>query len=105
MRSTQTMRPLPAVRRRTATTKSIPGCELPIVIPGGNMWASTYFMLTGFHAMHVLVGLIVFAVMLPMRLGVARGRHDREHRPVLALRRPGVDLPVPVAVPVLANSR
>jgi cytochrome c oxidase subunit 3 len=45
--------------------------KLPIVIPGGNMWASTYFLLTGFHAMHVLVGLIVFAIMLPMTLNVA----------------------------------
>jgi cytochrome c oxidase subunit 3 len=43
--------------------------RLPIVIPGGNMWASTYFLLTGFHAMHVLVGLIVFAIMIPMTLG------------------------------------
>jgi heme/copper-type cytochrome/quinol oxidase subunit 3 len=43
--------------------------RLPIVIPGGNMWASTYFLLTGFHAMHVLVGLIVFALMIPMTLG------------------------------------
>ena len=48
-----------------------PWLKLPIVIPGGNMWASTYFTLTGFHALHVLVGLIVFAAMLPMRLGVA----------------------------------
>ena len=38
--------------------------KLPIVIPGGNMWASTYFLLTGFHAIHVLVGLIFFAIML-----------------------------------------
>jgi heme/copper-type cytochrome/quinol oxidase subunit 3 len=45
--------------------------RLPIVIPGGNMWASTYFLLTGFHAIHVLVGLIVFAIMLTMTLGVA----------------------------------
>jgi cytochrome c oxidase subunit 3 len=44
--------------------------KLPIVIPGGNMWASTYFLLTGFHALHVLVGLIVFAIMIPMTLGV-----------------------------------
>ena len=42
--------------------------RLPIVIPGGNMWASTYFLLTGFHAIHVLVGLIVFAIMMPMKL-------------------------------------
>ncbi len=44
--------------------------KLPIVIPGGNMWASTYFLLTGFHAIHVLIGLIVFAIMIPMTLGI-----------------------------------
>ncbi len=48
-----------------------PWLKLPIVIPGGNMWASTYFTLTGFHAIHVVVGLIVFALLLPMKLGVA----------------------------------
>lgn len=51
--------------------EAYPWLKLPIVIPGGNMWASTYFTLTGFHAVHVLVGLIVFAIMLPMRLGAA----------------------------------
>jgi cytochrome c oxidase subunit 3 len=49
-----------------------PWLKLPILIPGGNMWASTYFLLTGFHALHVLVGLIVFAIMLPMRLDFHR---------------------------------
>lgn len=39
--------------------------RLPMVIPSGNMWASTYFLLTGFHAIHVIVGLIVFALMIP----------------------------------------
>jgi cytochrome c oxidase subunit 3 len=38
--------------------------RLPIMVPGGPMWASTYFLLTGFHAIHVLVGLIVFALLL-----------------------------------------
>jgi cytochrome c oxidase subunit 3 len=38
--------------------------RLPIMIPGGPMWASTYFLLTGFHALHVLIGLIVFALLL-----------------------------------------
>jgi cytochrome c oxidase subunit 3 len=38
--------------------------RLPIKIPSGNMWASTYFLLTGFHALHVLVGLIVFVCLL-----------------------------------------
>jgi len=48
-----------------------PWLKLPIVIPGGNMWANTYFLLTGFHAIHVIVGLIVFVIMLPMNLGPA----------------------------------
>ncbi|MEM7313221.1 MAG: cytochrome c oxidase subunit 3 [Planctomycetota bacterium] len=45
-----------------------PWLTMPMVIPGGNMWASTYFLMTGFHALHVLVGLIIFALALPMRL-------------------------------------
>jgi cytochrome c oxidase subunit III len=42
--------------------------QLPVLIPGGNMWASTYFLLTGFHAIHVIVGLIIFAILLPKTL-------------------------------------
>jgi cytochrome c oxidase subunit 3 len=45
-----------------------PDLRLPIMIPGGPMWASTYFLLTGFHALHVLVGLIVFALLLLLTL-------------------------------------
>ncbi len=48
---------------------TFPWLRLPIVIPGGNMWASTYFLLTGFHAIHVVVGLIVFSVLLGYSLG------------------------------------
>lgn len=46
--------------------------RLPMKIPSGNMWASTYFLMTGFHAIHVLVGLFVFALALPMRLDAKR---------------------------------
>ncbi|MFM8707146.1 MAG: heme-copper oxidase subunit III [Planctomycetia bacterium] len=46
-----------------------PWLKLPAVIPGGNMWASTYFLLTGFHAVHVAVGLLVFTILLFYRLG------------------------------------
>lgn len=46
--------------------------KLPILIPGGNMWASTYFLVTGFHAIHVLVGLICFAYLLTLTLGKAK---------------------------------
>lgn len=45
-----------------------PWLILPMMIPGGNMWASTYFLLTGFHAIHVLVGLIIFAIAMLRRL-------------------------------------
>ena len=30
----------------------------------GNIFASTYFLMTGFHAVHVVVGMILFAVVL-----------------------------------------
>jgi cytochrome c oxidase subunit 3 len=46
--------------------------KLPMFIPSGNMWASSYFLLTGFHALHVMVGLIIFALALPMRLDPQR---------------------------------
>ena len=48
------------------------GLMLPMMIPSGNMWASTYFLLTGFHAIHVAVGLIVFAIVLLYRLDSRR---------------------------------
>jgi cytochrome c oxidase subunit III len=64
--------PLPhGVEHAEGLNDEHPWLKLPIRIPGGNMWASTYFLLTGFHAVHVLVGLIVFALMMPMRLGAA----------------------------------
>lgn len=51
---------------------TFPWLKLPAVIPGGNMWASTYFFLTGFHAIHVIVGLIVFGILLLYKLGPKR---------------------------------
>ena len=45
-----------------------PWLKLPIMIPGGNMWASTYFLLTGFHAIHVIIGLIAFVILMTMTL-------------------------------------
>jgi cytochrome c oxidase subunit 3 len=49
-----------------------PWLRLPIMIPGGSLWASTYFLLTGFHALHVLVGLIAFALVMTMTLDRSR---------------------------------
>jgi len=51
---------------------TFPWLKLPAVIPGGTMWASTYFLLTGFHAIHVLVGLVVFAIMCTWTLNAKR---------------------------------
>lgn len=46
--------------------------KLPVVIPNGNTWGNTYFLLTGVHVLHVLGGLVVLVFLLPMRLDVAR---------------------------------
>ena len=32
------------------------------VIPGGNLWLSTYFLITGLHAVHVVIGIVLLAV-------------------------------------------
>jgi cytochrome c oxidase subunit 3 len=42
--------------------------HLSPTIPFGNMWASCYFVMTGFHALHVFGGLVVFAIILLMAL-------------------------------------
>jgi len=40
------------------------GIHEPHVILYGNIFASCYFLMTGFHAIHVIVGLILFAFVL-----------------------------------------
>lgn len=49
--------------------------QLPFVLPSGNMWASTYFLLTGFHALHVIVGLIIFALVLFSTLDMSKSHY------------------------------
>jgi cytochrome c oxidase subunit 3 len=46
--------------------------HLTPAIPFGNLWASCYFALTGFHALHVLGGIVVFVIILgiAMRRGL-----------------------------------
>lgn len=55
-----------------------PWLKIPIMIPNGHMWASTYFLLTGFHAIHVAIGLLAFALVLLVRLD-ARKAHVLEN--------------------------
>lgn len=42
--------------------------HLSPAIPYGNMWASCYFAMTGFHALHVLGGIVVFGLILLLGL-------------------------------------
>ena len=78
------------VNERVVGTKNVKKCDMPIKeagaaevkgileadpnahlsysIPYGNMWASCYFAMTGFHAIHVLGGLVVFGGYLVLAL-------------------------------------
>ena len=64
---------------------------------------SLYFVMTGLHALHMIIGLGIMTVMLVVVVARHdhRGLHqpDRDQRPLLALRRHRLDLPVPAAVP------
>jgi hypothetical protein len=53
-----------------------PHLHVSYSIPYGNMWASCYFAMTGFHALHVLGGLVIFAIMLMM---AAVGKFGPQH--------------------------
>ncbi|MBW3541761.1 MAG: cytochrome c oxidase subunit 3 [Planctomycetes bacterium] len=43
----------------------------------GNLFASTYFLMTGFHALHVVVGMIIFGIVLAK--GTKLGPQHREY--------------------------
>jgi cytochrome c oxidase subunit 3 len=59
-----------------------PSLHLTTIIPFGNMWASCYFAMTGFHALHVFGGLVVFTIILLMAL---RGRLGMQHESMIEL--------------------
>ena len=44
-------------------------------IPYGNLWASCYFVMTGFHAMHVFGGLVIFVIILYGRVSANSAPH------------------------------
>jgi cytochrome c oxidase subunit 3 len=59
--------------------------ESPPISPAidfGNMWASCYFAMTGFHALHVFGGLVVFGIILQL---AARGRLGTQHATMLEI--------------------
>jgi cytochrome c oxidase subunit 3 len=59
-----------------------PGLHLPHAIPYGNMWASCYFAMTGFHALHVFGGLVVFVIILLIAVRTGLGQ---QHESLLEL--------------------
>jgi cytochrome c oxidase subunit 3 len=59
-----------------------PNIHLSYSIPYGNLWASSYFAMTGFHALHVFGGLVVFAIYLIM---AAIGRFGPQHELAIEL--------------------
>ncbi len=56
--------------------------HLTPAIPFGNLWASCYFAMTGFHALHVFGGLVVFVIIL---LIAAVGRFGPQHSTMLEM--------------------
>ena len=62
--------------------KDYPDLHLTPTIPHANMWASCYFAMTGFHALHVFGGLVVLAFILLMGL---RGKLFPHHELMLEL--------------------
>jgi hypothetical protein len=74
-------------KSRPADARLVPGileldptAHVSYSIPFGNLWASCYFAMTGFHALHVLGGLVMFGLML---LGAAVGRFGRAQEPTV----------------------
>jgi cytochrome c oxidase subunit 3 len=56
--------------------------HLTPAIPFGNLWASCYFAMTGFHALHVFGGIVVFAIILLMAM---IGKLGPQHASMLEL--------------------
>jgi cytochrome c oxidase subunit 3 len=50
--------------------------HLTPAIPHGNLWASCYFAMTGFHALHVLGGIVIFAIILLIAAMGKLGPHN-----------------------------
>ncbi|MBX3437531.1 MAG: cytochrome c oxidase subunit 3 [Planctomycetaceae bacterium] len=60
----QTADRLKELQANAAFAPHLAGVHLPHPIPYGNLFASMYFLMTGFHAVHVIVGMILFAFVL-----------------------------------------
>ncbi len=74
----------------------------PALPYGAQIFFSLYFIMTGIHAAHMVVGIVLMTIILVMawrgRFGPDVLRAGRSLGPLLALRRHRLDLPVPVVV-------
>ena len=77
-----------------------------VTAPGANLYYTVYFLATGLHAFHVIVGMSILIWILAR---VLRGHFSPTYYvpvelggPLLAPRRPGLDLPLPAALSDLA---
>ncbi len=77
-----------------------PGLRVHLVHPRGpdlrtNLFGSSFFVLTGFHGVHVTLGIMMLLSLVNLSvqgtLPQSKVRGGRDHRPLLALRRRGVD--------------
>jgi heme/copper-type cytochrome/quinol oxidase subunit 3 len=59
------------------------GLLLRLVTPQSNLWATTFFTLTGFHGFHVLIGL--FALCIVLFVGLAGDLTARRHSALSAV--------------------
>jgi cytochrome c oxidase subunit 3 len=67
-------------KRVEALLAKEPELHLTTLIPYGNLWASCYFAMTGFHALHVFGGLVIFVIILVMAV---RGKLGRRHESMI----------------------
>ena len=74
-----------------------------VTATGAPMFYTVYFLMTGLHSVHVLIGAGVLSVITyftcARRLRCVVRPSDRSRRPLLALGRLDLDLPVPASVP------
>ena len=54
----------PVRRTRSTAARFLAAADKVEIITKGNIFASTYFLMTGFHAIHVVVGMILFGLVL-----------------------------------------
>jgi len=62
---------------KTGLLEKHPDLHVSNAISFGNLWASCYFAMTGFHALHVFGGLVIFVIILVMAWrGTFKAHHE-----------------------------